>query len=200
MIKPFAIFLGGGAFGVIAASTMFSTNLVTPPRISAMDLPANVAGAMDSPSPALSQQIQQLNSSIGSLAQIADRLESSLSGADAPLRTATRLPAASDSSSPQETAPPAREAMTDSSSQPLARDQPITPAPAEPTPRQVDQYYSIQNRLYNAANNHNASLFTLVEDSKSLTPEQREALTREAMDMIRRGELKAEQFSKLPGT
>jgi hypothetical protein len=65
---------------------------------------------------------------------------------------------------------------------------------APPTPEQVEHYYSLQSRLYDAAYDHSAVLAELTQQSNQLTPAQRQELTNEAIEMIKRGELKAEQF------
>jgi len=71
---------------------------------------------------------------------------------------------------------------------------------APPTPEQVEHYYSLQSRLYNAAYDHSAVLAELNQESNELTPAQRQELVNEALEMIKRGELKAEQFMLQPGS
>ncbi len=70
---------------------------------------------------------------------------------------------------------------------------------APPTAEQVEQFRTMQNNLHGAAYNPSAVLADLTKQSDKLTPEQRQKLTEEAMEMIKRGELKAEQFTQ-PGT
>ena len=70
--------------------------------------------------------------------------------------------------------------------------------PAQPTPEQVNRYTSIKSRLYDAANNYSTDLTDLINKADELTPEQRQELTDEAMEMIKRGELRAEQFTGQP--
>ena len=72
--------------------------------------------------------------------------------------------------------------------------------PVQPTPIQIDRANEIRSRLAEAANNHGAPLSALIQDAKDLTPEQRQELTNEALDMIKRGELKAEQFTQSSGS
>lgn len=72
--------------------------------------------------------------------------------------------------------------------------------PVQPTPMQIDRSTEIRSKLADAANNHAMPLGALIQEARDLTPEQRQQLTNEAMDMIKRGELLPEQFSRLPGT
>jgi len=69
-----------------------------------------------------------------------------------------------------------------------------TPASSE----QIDNYQYIETKLFEAANNHEVKLSNLIEESNNLTPQQRQSLTRKAMDMIKNGELKANQFTQKP--
>jgi len=73
---------------------------------------------------------------------------------------------------------------------------PATP----PTPAQIEQYNLIETELYNSANNSDISLTRLIQQADSLTREQRNALTQRAMDMIKRGELNADQFGGKPNS
>jgi hypothetical protein len=73
------------------------------------------------------------------------------------------------------------------------------PAPLQPTRKQVDQFNNIRDKLSDAANNHGVALGALMQEANALTPEQRQQLTNEAMDMIKRGQLRAEQFIEVPG-
>ncbi len=74
----------------------------------------------------------------------------------------------------------------------------ISAPPATPTATQIEQYDSIKNQLYGAANNPSISLSELIKASNQLTSEQREELTDEAMAMIKRGELSEKQFVVKP--
>ena len=76
--------------------------------------------------------------------------------------------------------------------------QPRTPEP--PTAQQTAQYHSMQSSLRGAAHNHSAALSELVQQSRELTQEQSQKLADEAIEMIKRGELKMEQFSSPPGS
>lgn len=72
--------------------------------------------------------------------------------------------------------------------------------PEPPTAQQTAQYNSMQNSLRGAAHNHSAALTDMVQQSKDLTPEQSQKLANEAIEMIKRGELKVEQFTSQPGS
>lgn len=74
----------------------------------------------------------------------------------------------------------------------------LNQAPA--TPIQITQYQSIEEKLYQATNNHGLILSDLVEEANDLTPQQRKDLTKQVMGMINRGELKPKQFTSKPGT
>ena len=75
-----------------------------------------------------------------------------------------------------------------------------TPAAIQPTPDQIDQYHSLQEKLHGAAYDQSVILTELVVEAKGLTQEQRQALTDQAMEMIERGELQAEQFINQAGS
>lgn len=72
--------------------------------------------------------------------------------------------------------------------------------PEPPTAQQTAQYNSMQNSLRGAAHNHSVALTDMVQQSKDLTPEQSQKLANEAIEMIKRGELKVEQFTSQPGS
>lgn len=72
--------------------------------------------------------------------------------------------------------------------------------PTPPTPDQIDQYNSIESELYNSANNSNVSLTKLIEKANNLTSEQKNALTVKALEMIKSGELNADQFTGRPNS
>jgi len=72
--------------------------------------------------------------------------------------------------------------------------------PVQPTRKQVDRFNKIKSKLSDAANNHALPLGVLMQEAHDLTPEQRQQLTVEAIDMIKRGQLRAEQFTELPGS
>lgn len=72
--------------------------------------------------------------------------------------------------------------------------------PTPPTPDQIEQYNSIETELYNSTNNSNVSLTKLIEKANNLTPEQKNALTLKALEMIKRGELNANQFTGRPNS
>lgn len=70
-----------------------------------------------------------------------------------------------------------------------------------PTSAQREQYRAIKNTLKSAANNPSVPLTDILKQVNTLTIEQRGELTRQALDMINRGELKPEQFASIrPGS
>jgi hypothetical protein len=72
--------------------------------------------------------------------------------------------------------------------------------PEPPTAeQQQQQYLSMQSSLYEAAYNPSVGLADLAQQSNKLTPEQRQKLSEQAMAMIKRGELKLEQFMPQSG-
>lgn len=87
--------------------------------------------------------------------------------------------------------------LSDTEPEPILGAQVHVPAP--PTPEQVGHYYSLQRRLHDAAYDHSAELAALTQQSNQLTPIQRQELANEAMEMVKRGELKVEQFIPRPG-
>lgn len=80
----------------------------------------------------------------------------------------------------------------------------VQPQPAaifvQPTRKQIERFNKIRSKLSDAANNHSAPLSVLMQEASDLTPQQRQELTNEAMEMIKRGQLRAEQFVELPGS
>ena len=72
--------------------------------------------------------------------------------------------------------------------------------PEQPTRKQIERFNKIRSKLSDAANNHSAPLSVLMQEASDLTPQQRQELTNEAMEMIKRGQLRAEQFVQLPGS
>lgn len=69
-----------------------------------------------------------------------------------------------------------------------------------PTQVQVEEYHSIETRLYAAANNKSANLSQLLQDADQLTPAQRRDLTNKAMQMIQNGEISPTQFNPPSGS
>ncbi len=67
-----------------------------------------------------------------------------------------------------------------------------------PSATQVEKYNSIQNTLNDAKSDSSTSLTALIQQAHELTPTQREELTQQAVEMIKRGELQPEQFTMPP--
>lgn len=65
-----------------------------------------------------------------------------------------------------------------------------------PTAEQIEHYHDIENRLYAAVNDTSADLSELLIMADKLTFSQRNELTSKAMQMIQRGELTVQQFSR----
>ena len=80
----------------------------------------------------------------------------------------------------------------------VAKVQPIVEN-TPPTQAQIEQYHSIETRLYAAMNNKSANLSRLLQDANQLTRIQREDLTSKAMEMIKNGEITADQFNPPSG-
>lgn len=80
----------------------------------------------------------------------------------------------------------------------VARVQPIVEA-TPPTQAQIEQYNSIETRLYASMNNKSANLSMLLQDANQLTRTQRGDLTRKAMQMIQNGEITPDQFNPPSG-
>jgi len=187
MIKFLAVFVTGASLGV------GTTLLVTEPPMQTVSHRGDLASTLSKDT----MQTRQAALFEERLGQLLESLETVV----ADLRRSTAaLASANDTPSPaalrgDQTAmdslpatPPTPVPVTSKSSPPSD--------PVPPSTEQIEQYNIIQSRLYEAANNHQVALGELVKLGAGLTPAQRAALTREALEMIKRGELKAEQFSR----
>jgi len=191
MKKSLFIFLAGTAFGMVGTmlfvtSNTFSKNTQNLSRAgSTPATPHQADTSLEAGFDRIDSIVQTLNTVAGNLQQSANTLSSA------------SIPAVVTNSTPDNTKPLTSQLILPPATTGIA---PPPPEPVTPTATQVDQYTSIQSRLYDAANNHSIALADLIQQAGSLTPEQRRELTQEAMDLIQRGELKAEQFTRQPGS
>ena len=131
---------------------------------------------------------------------------------ESPQQYASLPPASKSNSTPNSDAPNGTRSSSSNSKWPMwpsassaptpaaANIVPQTRTPEPPTAQQTVQYNSMQNSLRGAAHNHSATLADMVQQSKELTPEQSQKLADDAIEMIKRGELKVEQFASQPGS
>lgn len=191
MKKSLFVFLAGTAFGMVGTTLLVTSNTFsknTQNLSRAGSTPATPHQADTS----LEAEFDRIDSIAETLNTIANNLQQS-----ANTLSSTSITAVTTNSTQDNTKPLTSQLILPPSTTSIA---PPPPEPVTPTATQVDQYTSIQSRLYDAANNHSIALADLIQEADKLTPEQRQELTQEAMDMIQRGELKAEQFTRQPGT
>jgi len=188
MNKSILTFFGGTAVGAISVAVFLQASTSSPLRdtssLSAIEIPS----ALQYDRSTLDEQIHRVGDVAATLTSVATSLQ----------ETTERL--ASISTAPTQVVRTSTPVIPDyPMNSPGVQSQPPGPSePGPPTSEQVELYTSIQEKLYNATNNHSVVLSKLIQNANDLTPEQRNELTREAMGMIERGELKVEQFTFRP--
>ncbi len=205
MNKFMMLFLGGAVFGAsVVVLLLVSGALDHAPESGSLSDARGLRPGRQYDSPMPDVQLNELSDAIAALNSVAASLQ----------RSAEKFNSPSFASTIENN--PDYEASSGTQTSPFADQMPTlsnlgtAPAPgaahvvqqgqqwAPPTPEQVEHYYSLQSRLYNAAYDHSAVLTELNQESNELTPAQRQELVNEALEMIKRGELKAEQFMPQP--
>jgi len=201
MNKFMMLFLGGAVFGAsVVVLLLVSGALDHAPESGSLSDARDLRPGRQYDSPMPDVQLNKLSDAIAALNSVAASLQ----------RTAEKFNSPSFASTIENN--PDYEASSGTQAGPVADQTPTPPNPgtapapgaayivqqAPPTPEQVEHYYSLQSRLYNAAYDHSAVLTELNQESNELTPAQRQELVNEALEMIKRGELKAEQFMPQP--
>jgi len=177
------IFIGGVVFGIIITMLLPSTGLKNENIDEQLDKVGDAVIELNNATENLQNLVQQYTHVLPNISAAAMPATANVSAA-----TSNNMDAIN-SNSQTEIYTQAPVAAT-----PSRQSRPATP----PTETQIEQYTTIETQLYEAANNPNMTLSSLIQEANKLTPEQRDRLTKKAMEMIKNNELDPNQFAAMP--
>ncbi len=178
------IFMSGAVFGIIITMLLPSAGLKNENIDEQLDKVGDAVIELNNATENLQNLVQQYTHVLPNVSAAAMPAT-----ANASATTSNNMDAAINSNSQTEIYTQAPVAAT-----PSRQSRPATP----PTETQVEQYTTIETQLYEAANNPNMTLSSLIQEADKLTPEQRDRLTKKAMEMIKNNELDPNQFAAMP--
>ena len=180
MNKPIMLFLGGAVLG----------SVITAVVLTGRNHPANFSGQQTTDEQL--QKFAEITSNLNITAGVLKNSAETLASLTLPI-TLIKDKQSSTQSSQSATGDAKQVSNNDAPPESTAKS-------VQPTRKQIDRFNKIKGKLSDAANNLSLPLGVLMQEANDLTPEQRQELTNEALDMIKRGQLRAEQFVELPGS